>query len=59
MPLENSMENPQHFISGIGILNIAMVIVVLLYAVIGFLGYIKFGDDVAGSVTLNLLESEM
>ena len=53
------MENPQHFIGGIGILNIAMVIVVLLYAVIGFLGYIKFGDDVAGSVTLNLLESEM
>jgi proton-coupled amino acid transporter len=59
MPLENSMKNPDHFISKIGILNIAMAIVVVLYAVIGFLGYIRFGDEVEGSVTLSLPAEEM
>jgi len=53
------MKNPDHFISKIGILNIAMAIVVVLYAVIGFLGYIRFGDEVEGSVTLSLPAEEM
>jgi proton-coupled amino acid transporter len=59
MPLENSMKHPNHFISKLGILNIAMSIVVFLYAVIGFLGYVRFGNVVLGSVTLNLPASEM
>jgi proton-coupled amino acid transporter len=59
MPLENSMKNPDHFIGKLGILNIAMSIVVVLYGVIGFLGYIRFGDVVEGSVTLNLPNREM
>jgi proton-coupled amino acid transporter len=59
MPLENSMKQPAHFIGKVGILNIAMFIVVLLYGVIGLFGYIRYGDNVEGSVTLNLLESEM
>jgi proton-coupled amino acid transporter len=59
MPLENSMKHPDHFINKLGILNIAMTVVVLLYGVIGFLGYVKFGDVVKGSVTLNLPDSEM
>jgi proton-coupled amino acid transporter len=59
MPLENSMKNPDHFINKLGILNIAMAIVIFLYAVIGFLGYVRFGDEVLGSVTLNLPREEM
>jgi len=59
MPLENSMKHPDHFINKLGILNIAMAIVIVLYGVIGFLGYVRFGDEVLGSVTLNLPESEM
>jgi proton-coupled amino acid transporter len=59
MPLENSMKNPSHFIGKVGILNIAMFIVVVLYTVIGFFGYIKYGGAVQGSITLNLLESDM
>jgi proton-coupled amino acid transporter len=59
MPLENSMKHPDHFINKLGILNIAMTIVVLLYGVIGFLGYVKFGDVVKGSVSLNLPDEEM
>jgi len=59
MPLENSMTHPDHFISKLGILNIAMAIVIFLYALIGFLGYVRFGDEVLGSVTLNLPEDEI
>jgi len=59
MPLENSMKHPDHFINKLGILNIAMAIVIVLYAVIGFLGYVRFGDELLGSVTLNLSLSEM
>ena len=53
------MKHPDHFINKLGILNIAMGIVIFLYAVIGFLGYARFGDEVEGSVTLNLPISEM
>jgi len=53
------MKHPDHFINKLGILNIAMAIVIVLYGVIGFLGYVRFGDEVLGSVTLNLPESEM
>jgi proton-coupled amino acid transporter len=59
MPLENSMKNPDHFIGKFGILNIAMFIVVLLYGTIGLFGYLKYGNFVKGSVTLNLPDSEM
>jgi proton-coupled amino acid transporter len=59
MPLENSMKNPHHFIGKLGILNIAMFVVVLLYGMIGLFGYLKYGHSVKGSVTLNLPDSEM
>nr|CAD7424109.1 unnamed protein product [Timema monikensis] len=54
MPLENSMRNPGHFLGCPGVLNIAMLIVVGLYAIIGLFGYLKYGDSVDASVTLNL-----
>lgn len=54
MPVENEMQKPQHFLGCPGVLNTAMITVVLLYTVIGFFGYVRFGDVVQGSVTLNL-----
>ncbi|KAJ9582247.1 hypothetical protein L9F63_003376, partial [Diploptera punctata] len=54
MPLENSMKKPQQFLGCPGVLIIAMTVVVSLYAAIGFFGYLKYGDDVEGSITLNL-----
>ncbi|XP_030381137.1 proton-coupled amino acid transporter-like protein pathetic [Scaptodrosophila lebanonensis] len=56
MPVENSMRKPQQFLGCPGVLNTAMITVVLLYAIIGFFGYVRFGEDVRGSVTLNLPE---
>ncbi|XP_023161440.2 proton-coupled amino acid transporter-like protein CG1139 [Drosophila hydei] len=54
MPVENSMRKPQQFLGCPGVLNTAMVTVVVLYAIIGFFGYVRFGDEVRGSITLNL-----
>lgn len=54
LPVENNMKNPQRFLGCPGVLNCAMGIVVLLYAVIGFFGYLVYGDKTEASVTLNL-----
>jgi len=56
LPIENSMRHPQRFLKSrpCGVLNSAMVLVVCLYSVAGFLGYLRFGDDTDGSITLNL-----
>lgn len=54
MPVENSMKKPEHFLGCPGVLNAAMGTVVCLYAVIGFLGYVRYGDEVEASITLNL-----
>lgn len=56
LPIENSMRYPQHFLTGrpCGVLNAAMTLVVFLYSVSGFFGYLRFGDTTEGSITLNL-----
>ena len=48
------MKTPQDFPGLTGVLNTGMSIVVILYTAVGFYGYLKFGDVVAGSITLNL-----
>lgn len=54
LPLENKMKNPQAFLPWNGVLNTAMFIVSCLYIAMGFFGYLKFGKDCLGSITLNL-----
>ncbi|XP_041972824.1 proton-coupled amino acid transporter-like protein pathetic [Aricia agestis] len=54
LPVENEMSDPQKFLGCAGVLNTAMIIVITLYGVFGFFGYLKYGDAVKGSVTLNL-----
>ncbi|XP_052758364.1 proton-coupled amino acid transporter-like protein CG1139 isoform X1 [Galleria mellonella] len=54
LPVENTMAKPEHFLGCPGVLNITMSVVVLLYMIMGFLGYIRYGDLAEGSITLNL-----
>ncbi|XP_046673372.1 proton-coupled amino acid transporter-like protein pathetic [Homalodisca vitripennis] len=54
LPIENAMKNPKRFLGFTGILNCAMVIVVSLSLTMGVFGYVKYGDKVQGSITLNL-----
>lgn len=59
MPLENSMKTPQNFIGICGVLNQGMSGVTLIYILLGFLGYVKYGDTARGSITLNLPVEEI
>ncbi|XP_063224888.1 proton-coupled amino acid transporter-like protein pathetic [Bacillus rossius redtenbacheri] len=59
MPVENSMRNPGHFLGCRGILVAAMSFVTILYTVVGLLGYLKYGDQTAASITFNLPTEDM
>lgn len=54
LPLENNMKTPQDFGGMTGVLNTGMVIVASLYTAVGFFGYLKYGETVAATITLNL-----
>ena len=43
-----------HFHFYFSVLNTSMVIVTCLYITVAFFGYLKYGDNVEGSITLNL-----
>ncbi|CAG4987900.1 unnamed protein product [Parnassius apollo] len=59
MPVENEMAKPQKFLGCPGVLNTAMIVVITLYGIVGFFGYVQYGDEVKGSVTLNLPQDEI
>eukprot|EP00092_Neocalanus_flemingeri_P025306 GFUD01027438.1.p1 GENE.GFUD01027438.1~~GFUD01027438.1.p1 ORF type:complete len:485 (+),score=100.26 GFUD01027438.1:130-1584(+) len=54
LPLENQMKTSADMKGWNGVLNTSMVIVSCLYIAVAFFGYLKYGDSVAGSITLNL-----
>ncbi|XP_043286776.1 proton-coupled amino acid transporter 1-like isoform X2 [Venturia canescens] len=54
LPLKNEMKTPEKFSKPLGVLNVGMVIVGSMFVLMGFLSYLKYGDSVEGSVTLNL-----
>ncbi|XP_073967393.1 proton-coupled amino acid transporter-like protein acs [Choristoneura fumiferana] len=59
MPIENEMANPKHFLGCPGVLNVTMIFVAALYGIVGLFGFLKYGEEVKGSVTLNLPQDEI
>lgn len=59
LPLRNSMKEPEKFSSRFGVLNITMLIITIIFMFTGFTTYVKWGEEVQGSITLNLNVEEM
>ena len=59
LPLENQMRTPSSMAGWNGVLNTSMGLVSCLYVAVGFFGYLKYGEDVSGSITLNLPVGEL
>ncbi|XP_060520345.1 proton-coupled amino acid transporter 2-like [Cylas formicarius] len=59
LPLQNEMKEPAKFSKPFGVLNVGMVAVTTMYIVVGCLSFLKYGDDIQGSVTLNLPAGEI
>uniref|UniRef100_A0A2P2I6I0 Proton-coupled amino acid transporter 2-like n=1 Tax=Hirondellea gigas TaxID=1518452 RepID=A0A2P2I6I0_9CRUS len=58
LPLHRNMQHPEDLSTWNGVLNTAMVLVTSLYICVGFYGYLKYGSNVEGSITLNLPRTE-
>ncbi|XP_044313787.1 proton-coupled amino acid transporter-like protein pathetic isoform X2 [Drosophila rhopaloa] len=58
MPLENNMKTPKSFLGICGVLSQGMSGVTLIYMLLGFLGYLRYGNDTGESITLNLPTTE-
>ncbi|XP_068141984.1 glutamate transporter polyphemus-like isoform X2 [Drosophila tropicalis] len=54
LAIESKMATPEKYIGCFGILNIAATIVVFSNLLFGILGFWRYGDEIRGSVTLNL-----
>ncbi|VDL79568.1 unnamed protein product [Nippostrongylus brasiliensis] len=54
LPIENQMDEPLHFITHNGVLNTSCLLVLILYMTVGFFGYLRFGDAILDTLTLNL-----
>ena len=59
LPLENQMKTPGDMRGWNGALNTALTMVTSLYIAVGFFGYLKYGEAVVGSITLNLPSDEL
>ncbi|XP_063910326.1 proton-coupled amino acid transporter-like protein pathetic [Zophobas morio] len=59
MPLENNMSTPRSFVGLCGVLNQGMSFVTLVYIVLGFFGYLRYGEATDESITYNLPKGEI
>ena len=59
LPLENQMREPQAMGRPLGVLNVGIFIVVVVYLIIGIGGCWKFSDSqLSGAITLDLPQYE-
>lgn len=59
MAVENNMKTPKSFGGKFGVLNGSISVIVVMYIFIGFCGFLKYGPDCDGSITLNLPQDDM
>ncbi|XP_068142401.1 glutamate transporter polyphemus [Drosophila tropicalis] len=54
LAIESKMKTPENYLGWFGILNLATVFVVITNVVFGVMGYWRYGEDLAASITLNI-----
>uniref|UniRef100_A0A914YMV7 Amino acid transporter transmembrane domain-containing protein n=1 Tax=Panagrolaimus superbus TaxID=310955 RepID=A0A914YMV7_9BILA len=54
LPMENKLKYPEDMLSTCGVLSTGMSLITIIFAACGFFGFITYGHDVKGSITLNL-----
>ena len=54
LPIENQMKYPGDMLRYNGVLNTSLSLVAILYIGFGFFGYLKYGEGIKGSISLNL-----
>lgn len=59
MSIENKMRKPYDYARRSGVIHIGMAIATLIYAIIGFMGYVRFGEDIQPSIALNFPGNEV
>ncbi|ETN75299.1 hypothetical protein NECAME_12489 [Necator americanus] len=57
LPLENKMRKPEDMLGFFGVISISNFLIGFLYGTTGLLGYITYGENLKGSITLNLTNS--
>ncbi|CDW52144.1 Aa trans domain containing protein [Trichuris trichiura] len=58
VPIENRCRTPGNLLKWNGVINVSYVIITAISSAVGFYGYIKYGSEIRGSITLNLPQSE-
>ena len=53
------MRSPREMLGFTGVLNTSMVLVAVSYVAMGFYGYLKYGNEIKSSITLNLPSGSM
>lgn len=59
LPIYTRMKRPEQMGGFFGILNLSYFILLVLYFTVGLFGYLKYGSESAGSITLNLPKEPM
>lgn len=53
------MKSPKSFGGTFGVLNFGMFVIIVLYVLMGLLGFLTYGAEVEGAITLNMPKDEM
>ena len=53
------MKHPRDMLRYNGVLNTSMSLITNLYIGFGFFGYLKYGEDIKGCISLNLPPSDV
>lgn len=57
MPIKNRMTEPAKFASTCGVVNVLMIPFTVLYVIMGFFGYLAFGENTRNPINMNMPET--